>query len=279
MNDAAPERPPRSAEMLPEQPSPLAGTGSPPPEPALPGPGADEPVLADGVREDSEGLREELSAALAGAEIGRRERHFMSRLVTWHRANAGPVVSLLWKARLAGRAEASMTPQELDTVIGALRDAARYRESGADTIGCWDCENVIAGSRCEEHSRDFDKARDCLALAQVLAAIRGAAAKGVPGGADDYEGSGGYRGRGCAGGAGRVARAWRRRPEDRGEGQLGCGRAPRGSSPAARGQRLSRHRARRSRLRRTPVRWSVAGGQPSPAGQSRLRSAGGRRVA
>jgi hypothetical protein len=134
-------------------------------------------VLADGVREDSEGLREELSAALAGAEIGRRERHFMSRLVTWHRANAGPVVSLLWKARLAGRAEASMTPQELDTVIGALRDAARYRESGADTIGCWDCENAIAGSRCEEHSRDFDTARDCLALAQVLAAIRGAAAK------------------------------------------------------------------------------------------------------
>ena len=104
----------------------------------------------------------------------------MSRLVTWHRANAGPVVALLWKARLAGRAEASMTPQELDTVIGALRDAARYRESGADTIGCWDCENVIVGSRCEEHSRDFDKARDCVALAQVLAAIRGAAAKGVP---------------------------------------------------------------------------------------------------
>ena len=32
----------------------------------------------------------------------------------------------------------------------------------------------------EEHSRDFDKARDCPALAQVLAAIRGAAAKGVP---------------------------------------------------------------------------------------------------
>lgn len=180
MNDAAPERSPRSAEMLPQQPSPLAGAGPPPPEPALPGPGAEEPVLADGVREDSEGLREELSAALAGAEIGRRERHFMSRLVTWHRANAGPVVALLWKARLAGRAEASMTPQELDTVIGALRDAARYRESGADTIGCWDCENVTAGSRCEEHSRDFDKARDCLALAQVLAAIRGAAAKGVP---------------------------------------------------------------------------------------------------
>jgi hypothetical protein len=129
------------------------------------------------MRED---LREELSAALAGAEIGRQERHFMSRLVTWHRANAGPVVALLWKARLAGRAEASMTPQELDTVIGALRDAARYRESGADTIGCWDCENVIGVGRCEEHSRDFDTARDCLALAGVLAAIRGAASKGVP---------------------------------------------------------------------------------------------------
>jgi hypothetical protein len=180
MNDAAPERPPRSAEMLQQQPSPLAGDGPPPPEPPLPRPGADEPALVQGLGEDSEGLREELSAALAGAEIGRQERHFMSRLVTWHRANARPVVALLWKARLAGRAEASMTPQELDTVIGALRDAARYRESGADTIGCWDCENVVGGGRCEVHSRDFDKARDCLALAQVLAAIRGAAAKGVP---------------------------------------------------------------------------------------------------
>jgi hypothetical protein len=179
MNEAAPERSPRSAEMLPQGPTPLAGAG-PPPEPALPGPGADEPAPADAMREDSGDLREELSAALAGAEIGRQERHFMSRLVTWHRANAGPVVALLWKARLAGRAEASMTAQELDTVIGALRDAARYRESGADTIGCWDCENVIGAGRCEEHSRDFDKARDCLALAQVLAAIRGAAAKGVP---------------------------------------------------------------------------------------------------
>ena len=190
MNEAAPERQPRGAEMLPQQqPSPFAETVTPQPEPVLPGPGAEEPVLADGVREDSEGLREELSAALAGAEIGRRERHFMSRLVTWHRANAGPVVALLWKARLAGRAEASMTPQELDTVIGALRDAARYRESGADTIGCWDCENTIAGSRCEEHSRDFDKARDCLALAQVLAAIRGAAAKGVPAAATTMKGA------------------------------------------------------------------------------------------
>jgi len=180
MNEAAPERSPRSAEMLPQGPTPLAGAGPPPPEPALPGPDADEPVPAGMVREESGDLREELSAALAGAEIGRQERHFMSRLVTWHRANAGPVVALLWKARLAGRAEASMTPQELDTVIGALRDAARYRESGADTIGCWDCENMIGGGRCEEHSRDFDKARDCVALAQVLAAIRGAAAKGVP---------------------------------------------------------------------------------------------------
>ena len=189
MNDAAPERSPRSAEMLPQQPPAPAGAG--PPEPAGPAPGADEPVLASGLAEDSTdsaGLREELSAALAGAEIGRQERHFMSRLVTWHRANAGPVVALLWKARLAGRAEASMTSQELDTVITALRDAARYRESGADTIGCWDCENVMGG-RCEEHSKDFDKARDCLALAQVLAAIRGAAAKGSPAPATTMKGA------------------------------------------------------------------------------------------
>jgi hypothetical protein len=159
--------------MFPQQASPPAGAG-PPAEPARPGPGADEPSLIDS-------LREELGAALAGAEIGRQDRHFLSRLTTWHRANADPVVALLWKARLAGRTEASMTPQELDTVIGALRDAARYRESGADTMGCWDCENVIGGGRCEEHSKDFDKARDCLSLARVLAAIRGAAAKSPSG--------------------------------------------------------------------------------------------------
>jgi hypothetical protein len=147
------------------------------PEPGRTGPGAGEPAH---LGPDPVGLREELSAVLAGADIGQQDRHFLSRLVTWHRASAGPVVALLWKARLAGRAEASMTPQEMDTVIAALRDAARYRESGADTIGCWDCENVIGGGRCAEHSRDFDKAQDCLALAKVLAAIRGAAAKGAP---------------------------------------------------------------------------------------------------
>jgi hypothetical protein len=215
MNDAAPERSPRNAEMLPQQPPAPAGAG--PPEPAVPAPGADEPMLASGLAEDSAGVREELSAALAGAEIGRQERHFMSRLVTWHRANAGPVVALLWKARLAGRAEASMTSQELDTVIGALRDAARYRESGADTIGCWDCENVMGG-RCEEHSRDFDKARDCLALAQVLAAIRGAAAKGSPAPATTMKGAAATASAPVAAAAGVLAA-----PVDAGGGEDGSG--------------------------------------------------------
>jgi hypothetical protein len=87
---------------------------------------------------------------------------------------------VLWKARSAGRAEAALKPQELDTVIGALKDAARYRESGADTMGCRDCENV-PGGRCQEHSKDYDKAQACTDLARSLAAARAAAGKGAAG--------------------------------------------------------------------------------------------------
>jgi hypothetical protein len=128
---------------------------------------------------DGASLSQELDAALAGAELGHQDRHFLARLAAGDRANATPVVSLLWKARLAGRAEAALAPQELDTVIRALKDAARYRESGADSMGCWDCENMLGPGRCAEHSQDYDRADACIALARVLTAIRGAAAKDV----------------------------------------------------------------------------------------------------
>ena len=90
---------------------------------------------------------------------------------------------------------------------------------------------MIVGGRYEGRkkriSRDFDKARDCLALAQVLAAIRGAAAKGVPAAPTTMKGAAATAAAGVLAAPVGSSRARRRRPEDRGEGQLGYGRAPR----------------------------------------------------
>jgi hypothetical protein len=183
----------------------------PPPGPAEPGaadrpgvaepggtdrPGVAEPGVADrGVaepggtdREDSwpepastyANLPEALDAALVGTGLAGRDRQFLDRLVKWDKRNAASLVSLLWKARFAGRAEAAMKPHELETVIGALRDAARYRESGADTLGCRDCEDV-PGGRCQEHSRDLDRAQACTDLAATLTAVGAALGKGAAG--------------------------------------------------------------------------------------------------
>ena len=127
-------------------------------------------------------IREALDTALAGAMLGSRDRQFLTRLVKWDKRNAAAVVSLLWRARLAGRAEAALSGRQLELVLGALADAAAYRESGAETIGCWDCEN-FPGGRCAVHARDTDLARACTELASVLAAGNGTAA-GLPAPAD-----------------------------------------------------------------------------------------------
>jgi hypothetical protein len=123
-------------------------------------------------------VRDALDAALNGAVLCSRDRQFLARLVKWDKRNAASVAALLWRARLAGRAEAALTGQQLEIVLGALTDAAAYRESGAQSIGCWDCEN-FPGGRCAEHARDLDLARTCAELASVLAAGKGAVA-GLP---------------------------------------------------------------------------------------------------
>jgi hypothetical protein len=125
-------------------------------------------------------LREALDAALAGTGLTGRDRQFLDRLVKWDKRNAASLVSLLWRARFAGRAEAVMKPRELEIIITALGDAARYRESGADSLGCQDCENV-PGGRCHEHSKDLDRARDCTNLAGLLTAVRAALGQGAAG--------------------------------------------------------------------------------------------------
>lgn len=114
-------------------------------------------------------MRDALDAALGGAMLRSREKQFLNRLVKWNKRNAASVVSLLWRARLAGRAEAGLTESELEIVLGALNDAATYRDSGADSLGCLDCENMLTG-RCDEHARDQDRARSCTELASVLTA-------------------------------------------------------------------------------------------------------------
>lgn len=167
MNEAAHDCPASAAAAVPPSPS----TTIPRPSPA-------EPGAADSGESWPEPPYtippEVLDGALAGMGLAGRDRQFLDRLVKWDKRNAASLVSVLWKARLAGRAEAAMKPRELGIVIGALRDSARYRESGADTMGCRDCEDV-PGGRCQEHSKDFDRAQECTDLAAALTAIRSAA--------------------------------------------------------------------------------------------------------
>ena len=123
-------------------------------------------------------VRDALDTALNGAALCSRDRQFLSRLVKWDKRNAAAVVSLLWRARLAGRAEVALTERQLEIVLAALSDTAAYRTSGADSLGCWACENVPAG-RCAEHAKDMDRASACAELAAALAAGK-VTATGLP---------------------------------------------------------------------------------------------------
>ncbi len=121
-------------------------------------------------------VRAALEAALAGVALGGRDRQFLSRLVHWDKRNAASVVSLLRRVRQAGRDEAALTPRQIETVVAALGDAARYRSAGIAAAGCWDCENIPAG-RCAEHARDNDRART---YAEMAAALAGSEPEGLP---------------------------------------------------------------------------------------------------
>lgn len=114
-------------------------------------------------------VRDALDAALRGVRLGGRDRQFLRRLVHWDKRNAAAVASLLWRARQAGRIEASLSARQLEVLLTALEDAAVYRSSGAAAVGCWDCENIPSG-RCADHARDGDRARACAELAAQLAA-------------------------------------------------------------------------------------------------------------
>jgi hypothetical protein len=114
-------------------------------------------------------VRDAVDAALRGAPLNGSDRQFLSKLDHWDKRNAAAVASLLWRARATGRAEAGLTARQLEIVVTALEDAAVYRDSGADALGCWDCEN-IPGGRCADHAKDADRARAYTELAAQLAA-------------------------------------------------------------------------------------------------------------
>ena len=162
MNDPTEERIPGRSVAVPE---PRASQGS-----------VHDPSAAAGPPQEPEvrrpSVRDALETALDGAELCRRDQQFLSRLIKWDKRNAAAMVSLLWRARLAGRAEVTLSPDQLDVVLAALGDAAIYRDSGADSMGCWDCENV-PGGWCSEHAKDRDRARACTDLRSELGSGEG----------------------------------------------------------------------------------------------------------
>jgi hypothetical protein len=131
------------------------------------------PAIALPVRGSGRGAaREELDAALTGVALGSADRKFLGKLVHWDKRNAASVAALLRQARQAGRNEAALTPRQLEVVLAALGDAARYRSSGTAATGCWDCENIPSG-RCADHAKDNDRARAYAELAAALSADAG----------------------------------------------------------------------------------------------------------
>lgn len=164
---------PEPAVRLPLPPVP-AGRGVEPGAETAPGAGTGAgagarggPATAGCSDSHRRAVRGALEAALTGVSLTPRDRQFLSRLVHWDKRNARSVAALLWLARLTGRDEAALTSRQLDIVLGALCDAIAYRSSGADALGCWDCEN-IPGGRCAYHARDADTARAYADLASVL---------------------------------------------------------------------------------------------------------------
>jgi hypothetical protein len=97
--------------------------------------------------------------------------------VHWDKRNAAAVASLLMRARQAGRAEAGLTPRQMEGVLAALGDAAIYRASGAAGMDCWDCE-IIPGGRCAHHAKDSDRARSYAELGAQLAGRAGVVVEG-----------------------------------------------------------------------------------------------------
>jgi hypothetical protein len=136
-------------------------------------PAGDDTAADDAAAPRRGTARQLLDAALAGVRLGGRDRQFLARLVHWDKRNAASVASLLERAqeagRAAGRAEAGLTPRQLEIVIAALGDAAVYRASGAAATSCWDCE-MVRGGRCADHARDFDRASAYADLASALSA-------------------------------------------------------------------------------------------------------------
>ena len=130
------------------------------------------------IRSARAAARADLQSALAGAALEGRDRQFLVSLVQWDKRHAASVLSLLRRARQAGRDEVALIPRQMKTVLAALGDAARYRSAGLAAANCWDCEN-LPGGRCAEHAKDDDRARAYAELAATLSGPSAGAADGL----------------------------------------------------------------------------------------------------
>jgi len=108
-----------------------------------------------------------LEGALSGVALTTAERRFLARLSQWDKRSAATVAALVSSARQRGRGEASLTPDQRETMLAALADAFAYRTSGAAAAGCWNCANLASGL-CADHARDAGRARAFADLAAEL---------------------------------------------------------------------------------------------------------------
>jgi hypothetical protein len=105
----------------------------------------------------------DLAAALSGAELGGYDRRIIEWLAGWEPATVAVICGLISRAV---RAAAVLDAAQLDTVLGALDEAAESRqEHGARP--CGECGSRADGL-CEDHGADLERAGRYAATARQL---------------------------------------------------------------------------------------------------------------
>ncbi|HUK73039.1 MAG TPA: hypothetical protein VLW50_30520 [Streptosporangiaceae bacterium] len=112
-----------------------------------------------------------LRQALAGVPLGRYDLRIVHWLAGWDDSTARTVVSLLHRARQAGRGEWTLTAAQAETARQAIADACQWRDP-AGGLGCGDCLELSVQHdeprMCDDHQADHDAVLSYRQLDAVL---------------------------------------------------------------------------------------------------------------